>query len=368
MKHLEELFVRLRKYGLCVNAAKCTLVVPKVLFLGYVLAHNRLHADSAKVRAIQKYSSPKTVKAVQRFLGLVGFYRKFIRGFSVVAAPLTELTKKGVLWTWGPTQQRAFETLRTHLTHAPIIVLPKWEEPFVLETDASVKGIGGVLSQDFADGRLPIAFASRKLTSAEWRYSTRELEALAILFCLKRFATYIQGRKFMVFTDHASLEWLWSWKNPSPRVQRWLTQLGVFGRFESRYRPGKENKIADALSRVDAIIVAPVKVASGLEMKELLEFPAEASWKQAYAEDSIYGPFLIFHRDPSKATEVERIRFERWSTKFHWVSDMLYLRRPGSVDSRGVLVIPERVRPLFLMAYHDLPTAGHVGRDKCMRL
>jgi len=366
VKHLEEVFSRLRKYGLCVNAAKCTLAVPKVLFLGYTLAHNRLHADPAKVEAIQSYSPPKTLKAVQRFLGMVGYYRKFIRGFSVVASPLTELTKKGIPFKWGSAQQYAFETLRKYLTHAPIMVLPKWSEPFVVETDASVKGIGGVLSQDFPEGRLPVAFVSRKLTQAESRYSTRELEALAILFCLKRFGVFVKGRKFMVLTDHASLEWLWSWKNPSPRVERWLTQLAAFGRFEARYRPGKENKVADALSRVDTVIVAPVRVTVEPEMKDLLDFPTEASWKEAYAEDPIYGPYLAFTRDggPTKCTEVERLRYERWSTKFHWVSDMLYHRRPGSVDPRGVLVIPERFRTLFLMAYHDLPTGGHMGRDK----
>jgi len=362
--HLREVFERLRRFGLCVSAAKCTLAVTEILFLGYVLTHGRLKASPSKVEAIRTFPVPTTMRGVQRFLGMVGFYRKFIRNFSVIASPLTHLTKKGVPYSWGREQQQAFETLRQCLTQGPILALPEKEGRFILETDASVKGLGGVLSQDFPEGRLPIAFGSRRLTGAETRYPTRELEALAILWCCKRFSTLLLGRPFLVLTDHASLEWLKTWRNPSPRVRRWLTQLEEFS-FESRYRPGKDNKVADALSRpADAVLVAPVRVSVEPTVTDLMDFPEEVRWKQAYAEDPAYGPFLRYQQEGSRVSDVDRLRFERWGTKFHVAGDMLYLRRPGSIDPRGMLVIPEQFRTLFLTAYHDLPTAGHMGRDK----
>jgi len=357
--HLREVFDRLRRFGLCVNPGKCTLAVKELLFLGYMISHGRIRADQNKIEAVQRYTRPKTVREVQKFLGFVGFYRKFIRGFSMVASPLSELSKKGVPFKWGPKQQHAFDTLRERLTKAPILALPDKDRTFILETDASIKGIGCVLSQEFPEGKLPVAFASRTLSLAESRYATRELEALAILWSCKRFSSLVQGKPFVVLTDHASLEWLRSWKNPSPRVRRWIQQLEEFD-FESRYQPGRHNKVADALSRM----VAPIQVAVEPPMTELLDFPSDASWKEAYAEDPIYGPFLQFLKEPARFGAVDRVKFERWTGRLTECDALLYIQRPGSVDPRGLLVVPEIFRPLFLAAYHDLPTAGHMGRDK----
>jgi len=176
LRHLREVFERLRRFGLCVNAAKCTLMVDQIAFLGYVLSHGRLHATPFKIEAIRNYSRPTSVRDTQRFLGMVGFYRKFIRNFAVLALPLIQLTRKGIPFVWGKEQQVAFDTLRERITQNPILALPDQAGEFILETDASIKGLGDVVSQDFPEGRLPVAFASRRLTTAESRYSTRELE------------------------------------------------------------------------------------------------------------------------------------------------------------------------------------------------
>jgi hypothetical protein len=146
----------------------------------------------------------------------------------VLALPLSQLTKKGAPFVWDLEQKEAFEVLRQRLTQEPILALPDKDKLFVLEKETSIKVLGGVLSQDFPEGRLPIAFASRRVTAAEAKYPTRELEALAILWCCKRFSNLLLGREFLVLTDHASLEWLKSWKNASARVRRWLVQLEEF--------------------------------------------------------------------------------------------------------------------------------------------
>jgi len=302
--HLREVFRRLAKYGLRINAKKCLLAAKSVLFLGYVISEGRLRPDPSKVEAISKFGAPRTVKELQRFLGMVGFYRRWIHNFSATAAPLTQLTKKGSPFRWGPEQQKSFEVLRSKLQQGPILALPDARREFILETDASITGIGGVLSQDFEEGRLPIAFASRTLVAAEKKYPTRELECLAILYCCKRFAPYLRGRRFRVFTDHASLTWLSEWKSPPPRILRWLSTLQQFS-MDVIYRPGKQNVVADALSRVSVI-----------QVDERVEFPEEAEWAQAYAEDPMFGPFIAFLEGTLAATSAQRVTFDRMAQRF----------------------------------------------------
>jgi hypothetical protein len=352
--HLREVFQRLAKFGLRINPKKCLLAAVEVLFLGYTISHGRLSPDPSKVQCVKEYPIPRSVKEVQRFLGLVGFYRRWIRRFSELAAPLTQLTKKGVLFRWTEEHRRAFEELRGRLCKAPILVLPDYKRLFILETDASVTGIGGVLTQQFSEGKLPIAYASRRLTTAETRYPTRELEALSILFCCKRLSHYLKGRHFRVVTDHESLTWLTQWKSPSPRIRRWLAQLQEYS-FEAVYQPGKANVVADALSRIFTF-----------KFEERIEFPAEAEWAQAYAEDPVYGPFIAF-LEGAEAPAEKRVKFERMAQLFKREGPILYKKKPGSLSEKGVIIIPERFRHLFLMSFHDLPTGGHFGSDKMFR-
>jgi len=156
LNHIRDVCSRLRRFGLRVNPAKCILFVEQVRFLGYVLSRGRLHADRSKVDAIRTYPRPTCLREIQRFLGLVGFYRKFIRNFCVLAVPLSRLTRRGVPFVWEKEQQEAFETLRDCLTQSPILALPDNDRKLVVETDASIKGIGGVLSQDFRRVDFPL--------------------------------------------------------------------------------------------------------------------------------------------------------------------------------------------------------------------
>jgi len=181
MKHLKEVLSRLTRYGLRVNSKKCILGVGEILFLGFILSGESLRVDPAKIEAVTKYPVPRSIKDLQRFLGLAGYIRQFIRGFSALAAPLIDLTRRGTKFVWRSHHQHAFDELCARLVTPPVLAIPDFSKHFFVETDASVVGVGGALCQDFAPGRMPIAYASRRVTPAESKYSTRELEALAIL-------------------------------------------------------------------------------------------------------------------------------------------------------------------------------------------
>ena len=194
---------------------------------------------------------PKTKKDVRAFLGLTGYYRKFIPEYATIAALLTELTKKEqpncLAWSSGCAE--AFEALKRYLCTSPVLKCPNFERPFVLQTDASDWGVGAVLSQkDDDDNEHPVAYFSKKLLPRERRYSTIEKECLAIKLATHAFRVYLLGKPFTVQTDHHALEWLDRLKEDNARLTRWSLALQPY-QFTVKYRPGKLNGNADALSR-----------------------------------------------------------------------------------------------------------------------
>ena len=194
---------------------------------------------------------PKTKKDVRAFLGLTGYYRKFIPEYATLAAPLTELTKNEQpnRLVWSSECAKAFEALKRHLCTSPVLKCPDFERPFVLQTDASDWGVGAVLSQvDDDDNEHPVAYFSKKLLPRERRYSTIEKECLAIKLATHAFRVYLLGKPFTVQTDHHALEWLDRLKEDNARLTRWSLALQPY-QFKVKYRPGKLNGNADALSR-----------------------------------------------------------------------------------------------------------------------
>jgi len=189
------------------------------------------------------------VKDIQSFIGLAGYYRKFIENFSKIAKPLTRLTKKTKKFTWTAEQQSAFETLKEKLMTAPVLRYPDFTQKFIVITDASAYAIGAVLSQGKVGDDRPIAYASRVLSRAEQNYSTIEKELLAIVWAVKHFRPYIYGTKFMIVTDHKPLIWLFSVSNdPGSRLIRWRLKLEEYD-YEIIHKAGRANANADALSR-----------------------------------------------------------------------------------------------------------------------
>lgn len=247
--HLHEVLKRLKENRLYAKMSKCHFCVDQIEFLGHVISKDGISVDPQKVRAITEIKRPTKLSELQSFLGLVGYYRRFIANFSSIAQPLTNLTKKDTPFCWLHQQETAFEALKAKVTTAPVLKLPDFSKPFVVTTDASAVAVAGVLSQEYADGLHPICFESHKLNAAEGNYPTHELEAYAIVYCFKQWRCYLEGTPTIVQTDHAALKFLKTQKNLSRRLTRWVEFLQQF-EFEICYKPGKENIAADALSRL----------------------------------------------------------------------------------------------------------------------
>lgn len=190
----------------------------------------------------------KTPKNIKQFLGLVGYYRRFIPNFSKTAKALTDLLKKDRKFEWTIKQIEAFDILRNSLCSEPILQYPDFSKPFILTTDASGYAVGGVLSQGVIGKDLPVAYTSRILNPAEQNYSTIEKECLAIIYCVNHFRPYLYGRLFTVVTDHKPLVWLHSIKDSTSRLWKWRTRLSEY-QYEIQYKKGTLNYNADALSR-----------------------------------------------------------------------------------------------------------------------
>ncbi|GJU89410.1 putative reverse transcriptase domain-containing protein [Tanacetum coccineum] len=216
----------------------------QVQFLGHVIDSEGIHVDPAKIEAIKDWASPKTPTEIRQFLGLAGYYRRFIEGFSKIARPMTKLTQKSVKFEWGEKAEAAFQLLKQKLCSAPILALPEGSENFVVYCDASHKGLGAVLMQR----EKVIAYASRQLKVHEKNYTTHDLELGAVVFALKMWRHYLYGTKCVVFTDHKSLQHILDQKELNMRQRRWLELLSDYD-CEIRYHPGKANVVADALSQ-----------------------------------------------------------------------------------------------------------------------
>ncbi|GJU55731.1 putative reverse transcriptase domain-containing protein, partial [Tanacetum coccineum] len=198
----------------------------------HVIDSEGIHVDPAKIESIKDWTSPKSPTEIRQFLGLAGYYRRFIEGFSKIAKPMTKLTQKKVKFVWGDKQEAAFQLLKQKLCSAPILALPEGSEDFIAYCDASKKGLGAVLMQR----EKVISYASRQLKIHEKNYTTHDLELGAVVFALKIWRHYLYGTKCTVFTDHKSLQ------------RRWLELLSDYD-CDIRYHPGKANVVVDALSR-----------------------------------------------------------------------------------------------------------------------
>ncbi|GJX00515.1 putative reverse transcriptase domain-containing protein [Tanacetum coccineum] len=298
-EHLRTILELLKKEELYAKFSKCEFWIPKVQFLGHVINSEGIHVDPAKIESIKDWVSPKSPTEIRQFLGLAGYYRRFIEGFSKIAKPMTKLTQKKVKFVWGDKQEAAFQTLKQKLCSAPILALPEGSEDFVAYCDASIKGLGVVLMQRDK----VIAYASRQLKIHEKNYTTHDLELGAVVFALKIWRHYLYGTKCTVFTDHKSLQHILNQKELNMRQRRWLELLSDYD-CEIRYHPGKANVVADALSRKERI--KPLRVRAlvmtiGLDLpKQILNAQTEARKPENIKNEDVGGMLVKNSKDLEK--------------------------------------------------------------------
>nr|GFA84397.1 putative reverse transcriptase domain-containing protein [Tanacetum cinerariifolium] len=247
-EHLKLILELLKREKLYAKFLTCEVWIPRVQFLGHVIDSRGIHVDPAKIESVKDWASPKTTMEIRQFLGLAGYYQRFIEGFSKIAKPMTKLTQKKVMFDWSDKQEAAFQLLKQKLCSAPILALPEGAKDFVAYCDASHKGLGAVLIQR----EKVISYASRQLKIHEKNYTIHDLELGAIVFALKIWRHYLYEMKCIVFTDHKSLQHILDQKELNMRQRRWLELLSDYD-CEIHYHLGKANVVADALSRKERI-------------------------------------------------------------------------------------------------------------------
>ncbi|CAA0814809.1 Uncharacterized mitochondrial protein AtMg00860, partial [Striga hermonthica] len=243
-EHLRVVLETLRREKLFAKFSRCEFWLQRVSFLGHVITQAGIEVDPSKVSAVQNWSTPRSPSEVRSFLGLAGYYRRFIEGFYKIALPLSQLRRKSVKFEWTDRCEASFQELKKRLTSAPVLTIPDLSRSFTIFSDASRQGLGCVLMQDSQ----VVAYASRQLKPHEQNYLTHDLELAAVVHALKIWRHYLYGGHCEIFTDHKSLQYIFTQKELNMRQRRWLKLVKDYD-CSIQYHPGKANVVVDALSR-----------------------------------------------------------------------------------------------------------------------
>ena len=289
--HVREVLTRLRKQKLYAKLSKCELFRDEVTFLGHRIGAKGLSVSQDKISAVRDWQAPKNVADVRSFLGFANFYRRFVKNYSLIALPISELTKNDVKFAWGEEQQKAFVELKRALCSAPVLLIPDPSLPYTLNCDACDYAVGATLQQDQGNGLQPVAYRSRKLTPAERNYDVREKEFLAIVDACSHWRQYLHSDEpFRLLSDHDSIKYHRTMPNLTGRLARWVEKLAEFN-YTVEHIPGVKNVVADALSRrpdyrADASTaeLAAARVRQPAQSPEEIE--AERRRNRAAAEES----------------------------------------------------------------------------------
>ncbi|XP_071900882.1 uncharacterized protein [Coffea arabica] len=322
-QHLKLVLQTLRDHQLYAKFSKCEFWLEKISFLGHVISKEGITVDPAKVEAVAEWKRPENPTEIRSFLGLAGYYRRFIKDFSKLAGPLTDLTKKNGRFVWDTRCETSFQELKRRLTRAPVLALPNGKDSFTVYTDASKEGLGCVLMQN----QNVIAFASRKLKTHEQNYPTHDLELAAVVFALKKWRHYLYGITFEVYSDHKSLKYLFSQKELNMRQRRWMELLEDYD-CTINYHPGKANVVADALSRKAQV--------AGLMVKEWEMLGAASEWNPRLGCKKItFGNIRV------TSTILDRIKEAQEKDPMYY-PDPTHVVRPEEIELDEALTYEER--------------------------
>lgn len=331
IRMLEEVARRLSNANLSLNLGKSKFCRKQLNYLGYIINEAGLSVNPEKVEAIVNYPSPTSVKEVRRLLGMATWYNRFISNFASKCGPITDLLKKNVKkFEWTPEAESALNVLKTALISAPVLKTPDFTKPFIIQADASDRGVGAILVQHHDYQECVITYMSQKLSTAQSKYTTTEKECLAVILAVEKFRPYIEGVRFTVISDHASLQWLTNLKDPSGRLARWALRLQRYD-FEILHRKGNLMVVPDALSRVFELEDVSEDVWYSDLINKIKTFPSE------------YSNFQI----------VDNLIYK-------------YVKNMNSEEFSWKLVAPESMRKDILRHCHDSPKSSHGGVRKTL--
>ena len=362
-EHVRRVLARLQEAGLFLKPSKCEFHTQEVEFLGFVIGEHGVRMDPGKVEAVTSWPAPKSPHDVRMFLGLANFYRRFIKDFSRLAAPLTRLLTKEKMakrFQWDEEAGRAFDLLREAFTMAPVLHHFDPTRPTVLEADASDYALGSVVSQRTPDGLLhPIAFHSRKFNPAELNYEIYDKEMLAIVDSLEHYRHLFEGlgQQITIYSDHHNLLWFTETKVYNRRQARWAEKLSKFD-FVIHFRPGKQGGKPDALSRrPDYVKENSIREPTPFLKPEQVELGTREAGVRPSDEELRQAIIDALPKDPVVGRDLESPP-DGFTTE------------DGLLLKRGRIYIPAdtEVKLRILEACHDRRTAGHLGREKTLEL
>ena len=385
MEHLAKVINRLRDVNLKLKPPKCKFARREVEYLGHFITPGGLKPNVRLTSAVQDFPRPQNIHEVRRFLGMASYYRRFIPHFARIAQPLHHLTSKDVPFAWSSEAESAFTALKAKLVTPPVLAYPRFGEDFTLETDASIQGLGAVLSQKQEDGKLhPIAYASRALSKPERNYSVTELETLAVVWVITHFRSHLYGGRVTVLTDHSAVKAVLLSPNPTGKHARWWAKVYGTGiqSVDITYRAGKENVSADALSRnpcdsalqhetaVEDTYVAKI-VTSG-EISELLQAkPVEPVASESvgdYGEEQLKDPHLreiieFLDKGTLPDDDILARRIAVQESQFTRVDGILYYVDHKRENLKRVAV-PSHLQEQLLRESHKGPYGGHFSGQR----
>lgn len=351
-QNLISVFSRLRKYNLKLNPSKCTFLQKEIRYLGHIITNSGVRPNPGLIDAIIKYPTPKSVKEVVSFLGLAGFYRQFINNFAKIAEPLSSLKNKKIIFRWDGITDEAFNKLKKALINPPILQYPDFSKKFYLTTDASDKAIGAILSQVHNNQDLPIAYASRVLNSAEKNYATIKKELLAIIWATRKFRPYLYGKLFTIVTDHKPLTFLHKTSNPNSMLLRWRLELEEYN-YDIQYKPGKINKNADALSRIEIDSLSEDKILAITRSKSKQSGILQPNLNQSNPTPTVYNPSQNINQTNFSQDNTNLNQSNPTETKTQTISN--------SNQKNHNIITNENQIEQIIEQFHINPMGGHQG-------